>query len=292
MNRRRHAYLQLLRPANVATSASDVLAGFFYAGGGVGQAATALHLMAISACLYAGGVALNDVCDASRDKIDRPTRPIPSGMISRRRALLVATSLMIAGLTLAFWASTRTGLMAASLVVSIVLYNAVFKTSALGPAMMATCRALNLTMGMSHAFIPTAAVDQLPAGLLWLYIFSLTWFARQEVAIGSRRLLQASAVGLCLSTGGLVGLWWTVRAAHHGFVLLALPLFAIVTGYAFSAVGTQDPIDIQRGVKRFVLLIPVFDAGIAWACCGPLAALIVLTPLAPALYLARRFQVA
>lgn len=292
MNRRLHAHLQLLRPANVATSASDVLAGFFYAGGTAGQASTALLLIASSACLYAGGVALNDVCDAPRDQTNRPARPIPSGLVSRRRALLVALLLMLGGLSLAFLTSARTGAMAGSLIASIVLYNAVFKTSAMGPAMMATCRALNLALGMTHAFIPSSPIDLLPVGLLWLYIFSLTWFARQEVAIASRWLLQASGVGLCLSTCGLGCLWWTVKMPHPGFVLLALPLVAAVARNAWSAVKTRNSKDIQRGVKTFVLLIPVFDACIAWACCGPLTALMVLLPLAPAVYLARRFQVA
>ena len=52
------AYLELLRPANVTTALADVLAGFAVAGL-LNQAALPWLLLA-TACLYGGGIVLND----------------------------------------------------------------------------------------------------------------------------------------------------------------------------------------------------------------------------------------
>ena len=72
-------YLELVRPANVATALADVLAG--YAVAGLGNPGLGWLLLS-TACLYAGGVVLNDVFDRDLDRIERPERPIPSGRVS------------------------------------------------------------------------------------------------------------------------------------------------------------------------------------------------------------------
>jgi len=51
---------------------------------------------------YTGaGNALNDYCDAEIDRINRPERPVPQGIISRKGALIYAVVLFIAGSLLA-----------------------------------------------------------------------------------------------------------------------------------------------------------------------------------------------
>ena len=49
--------------------------------------------------LYGGGVVFNDVFDAELDKIERPERPIPSGLIKKAYAALFGIMLLIAGIT-------------------------------------------------------------------------------------------------------------------------------------------------------------------------------------------------
>ena len=73
-------YLELLRPANVVTALADVLAG--YAVAGLGDRRALYWLLGATACLYAGGVVLNDVFDRDIDRRERPERPIPSGRVS------------------------------------------------------------------------------------------------------------------------------------------------------------------------------------------------------------------
>src|SRR5688572_14019874 len=77
-------YFELVRPANVLTAIADVLAGYAVAAavGSAIEGAALAWLMISTACLYAGGVVLNDFFDRDIDAVERPERPIPSGRVA------------------------------------------------------------------------------------------------------------------------------------------------------------------------------------------------------------------
>ena len=83
-------YLVLIRIPNLFTSPSNVIVGF-------SQLvllnnanwATLLILILTSLLLYTVGIVLNDYIDRQIDRRERPTRPLPSGRISARSALVV-----------------------------------------------------------------------------------------------------------------------------------------------------------------------------------------------------------
>ena len=79
-------WLQLARVSNLPTVWSNVLLGFGIAlldarASVVGGFFTLLGLIIGTSLLYAGGMVLNDACDARVDALHRPDRPIPSGRI-------------------------------------------------------------------------------------------------------------------------------------------------------------------------------------------------------------------
>src|SRR5687767_10294196 len=90
-----------MRPANIVTAISDILAGIAIACFAVGIKWTGLSflppflLVLSTISLYGGGVVFNDVFDAELDKTERPERPIPSGLISKTSATLFATILLV-----------------------------------------------------------------------------------------------------------------------------------------------------------------------------------------------------
>src|SRR2546428_12895654 len=74
--------LALVRPPNVFTAVADSAAGLLLARrGGPVAGDPGLWCLAASACLYLGGIALNDYFDREVDAIERPERPIPSGAV-------------------------------------------------------------------------------------------------------------------------------------------------------------------------------------------------------------------
>src|SRR5436309_2569438 len=84
--------LALVRPPNVFTAVADSLAGLVLArraGPVLGD--PGLWCLAASACLYLGGIALNDYFDRAVDAVERPERPIPSGSVPPAVAAWPAT---------------------------------------------------------------------------------------------------------------------------------------------------------------------------------------------------------
>ncbi|MEZ4969103.1 MAG: UbiA-like protein EboC [Flavobacteriaceae bacterium] len=153
-------YLRLTRPANLPTAAADVLAGAAISGIFVGLSLNAdgntskmwniVLLVFSSVFLYAAGVVLNDVFDHKLDKTERPERPIPSGLVSVRSAAIFGGVLMNLGVLFSFLVGTVSGMVAVTLGLSILLYDAFGKHhSFLGPLNMGICRGLNLLLGIT-----------------------------------------------------------------------------------------------------------------------------------------------
>ena len=97
------AYLELTRPLNgVIAFISAWLGGMFASQGRVENIIDIrLLLVSISAlALLSAGNAINDYCDYNIDRINRPKRPLPSGRIRRRAALIFAIALVAIGIWL------------------------------------------------------------------------------------------------------------------------------------------------------------------------------------------------
>ena len=102
---RLHAWLQLVRLPNLFTVPGDPLVGYVLALWtlhgpeptpiSLGQA---LWVVLASVTLYAGGLISNDLFDLEEDRRDRPERPLPSGRVSVRSALVAAIVMFIGGI--------------------------------------------------------------------------------------------------------------------------------------------------------------------------------------------------
>src|SRR5690606_20787053 len=145
------------RPPNLPTAAADIMAGAAIAGvfatnwSLIPQETLVdlIVLMLASVFLYAGGVVLNDVFDLKIDKVERPERPIPSGVVSLKTASLFGGSLLVLGIVLSFLCHFYAGLASLGLAGAIVLYDALAKHHVIfGPLIMGLCRGLNLFLGM------------------------------------------------------------------------------------------------------------------------------------------------
>jgi len=118
-------YIQLLRPF---TLTAPFLAGFF----GVLVPVRELTLTHISAAVYVGltlalaqgcGQCLNQVADFELDKMIKPYRALPSGLVSREEALGLAWLLAIFSVGRAFTISTFFGLTVLTLLFFAVFYS-------------------------------------------------------------------------------------------------------------------------------------------------------------------------
>lgn len=288
--------MTLVRPANVVTAISDVLAGVAIAVlylGGAGSQPTlpVLLLVALSTVgLYGGGVVFNDVFDAKLDAIERPERPIPSGKVLPKQAVFFGGVLFATGIVMAGFIDVVPAVIAVSIVVMCLLYDKWAKHHVIaGPIAMGFCRGLNLLLGMS-LFAGMIPAIWLLAIIPVLYVAAITVISRGEVHGGRRAplvfaaLLYALVVGLIsyfgvLRSGGWLG--WTILLVFTAAIYRPL----------IKAIRTKAPADIRKSVKYGVLSL-IFMNAIWVAAAGMLGLTVFVLSLFPiSIWLSKMFSV-
>jgi 4-hydroxybenzoate polyprenyltransferase len=285
-------YVELVRPANVATALADVLAG--YAVAGMGDPGLLAWLLLSTACLYAGGVVLNDVFDRDLDRIERPERPIPSGRVPTRAAAGLGTFLLAAGVLSATFATPAAGIVAGATAACVLLYDAWGKRQGLlGPVNMGLCRALNLLLGIAAA--PAMLSEAWPLALLPLvYIAAVTAVSRGEVHGGGRGVTAYALISLSLVLVALAAVALgrgRVSAAGVAGVTLTLVLAWRVLPAFLGAYQDPTPGPIRHAIRTGVLSLVLLDAVIGASYGGALYSLVILATGLVAARLARLFAV-
>jgi hypothetical protein len=291
------ASFRLMRPANIVTSIADVLAGItisgFFTGG---FRFDLLHLAPVcllclsTVGLYGGGIVFNDVFDAGLDSVERPERPIPSGIISIKEASLLGSGLLLLGIVCAMKVNLISGIIALMITVAALLYDKWGKhQSFLGPVNMGLCRGLNLLLGIS---ILSAA-----PGSLWyfafvpvLYIASITMISRGEVHGGGRPLLYAAA-GFYLLVVGCIGYFAVSRNTALPTLLFLILFSGMIFPPLFSAIREPVGKNIGKAVKAGVIALIIMDASWAMAFGSLVLGLIILALLPVSLRLSKLFAV-
>jgi len=260
-------YATMCRPANVITAMADVLAGIsialFYTrpdAPGHFYLNTAL-LLITTAALYAGGIVFNDIFDADTDRVERPERVIPSGIISIKAAQTFGIVLFIIALISSILVNITAFLLAAVIALSALLYD--YKTKhhpIAGPLNMGICRGLNLLLGIS--LMPGLLNQHILLGAVPLiYIFAVTTISRDEVHGGKKKNLAAAFI-LYLLVFIILLIIGRYTKAYAGLLLL-LPFFISIMRPLYKAWQHPYAGNIIKAVKAGVLSIILLDA--AWA---------------------------
>ena len=298
------AFLELLRPPNVTTALADVLAGFAIAN--LGNSWTLPWLLIATACLYGGGVVLNDYFDRAIDAVERPERPIPSGRVRPAAAARFGASLLGVGVLAATRATREAALVACLIAGAILVYDTWSKHhSLLGPVTMGACRGLNLMLGV--AAVPAALSARWELGLLpFTYICAITAVSRGEVHGGRRQIAGfalvavAGVVTVLAVMGTGVDLWEapfgrsessTGRYPSPVSLLLTTALGWRVLRALWRAYQEADPVAIRLAVRTGVLSLVLLDAALAAIYAGTLYGLLVIGTALLAAGLARLFAV-
>jgi len=282
-------YIELARPANVATALADVLAGFAVTG--LANRGALPGLLLATACLYAGGVILNDVFDRNLDQQERPERAIPSGRVSVRGASIAAVILLGIGLVSAGLAATDGGPVALGVVAAVVLYNAWSKHRPLaGPLNMGLCRGLNFWLGMAAS--PGTIADHGLLGLLPMaYIAAVTLLSRGEVHGGDRATATVAITTVVGVIAALTILSVGAEVSVTGALLLTTALAWRIVPALDAARRIPSADTVRHAVRTGVLSLVLLDGVIAAAYAGMIYSLALLATAFLAGRLAREFAV-
>lgn len=252
------AWMRLLRLSNLPTVWTNAAAGAGLAAGvsahrpfvdelgrpvagpTIEVVARAVVLAGIAgSMLYAGGMALNDACDARVDLERGVPRPIPQGEIARGTAFAAAATMLGIGIALPILVGVVPFTVALGLALCVVGYDVLNKRLPAAIVLMGACRGLLLVLAAALVD-PRAAMAPFvlgPAAAITAYVVMVTACARGEHAAG----------------GG------TTRTVRTLALLLPAPLLGAAAGLltAKAAAGAADP--------RRIVLAAAFAAWLlAW----------------------------
>lgn len=282
-------FLQLARFPNTFTAMADIMAGVLIVSGFQFNLFSLGFLLLASASIYGAGCVLNDICDRKEDSITRPSRPLPSGVVSLPQAALFCVVLFGTGVCAAAMAGKTSLLLATCLIAVVITYDCLSKSVFIfGPLTMAACRSINLLLGMSVnlTFGHAAVFPFLTLG----YIYFLTWLATFETGKeqGAARWVIFCGIHFILS----VFLLLTVARYFHPDGLAYLLLVLLVSGpHLWKAALKPGSETAGKCVKWLVLSIPLLDAAYVAATHNWLYGLPVVFFLVPSLIFAKIFYV-
>jgi 4-hydroxybenzoate polyprenyltransferase len=244
--------------------------------------------------LYGGGVVLNDVFDADLDKRERPERPIPSGLISKRSAALFGTALLILGILAAAISgdsiSSYSTIIALVIAIGAVVYDRWAKHhSFLGPVTMGFCRACNLLLGISILGYSVPVFWHLAIVPL-IYIAAITMVSRGEVHGGKKTTLYFAMVLYVLVMLAIAFVGYSnaaLRSALPFLLILALMILVPLQ----NAIREPSGPNIGKAVKGGVIGIIALNAAWAAAFGDIFFAIAIILLLPVSILLARLFAV-
>ena len=294
-----------MRPANIVTSVADVLAGIGISGFFLRQdfalnQSWPVFLLCVSTIgLYGGGVVFNDVFDAKLDAVERPERPIPSGLITITEATMLGCLLLVAGIAAAAMWHPLSGLIALTIAIAALVYDKWGKHhKLLGPVNMGVCRGLNLLLGVSiysastpYSLYSPALIDSWYLAFVpIIYIASITMISRGEVHGGSKRTLYFAMVLYLVVTALILYFAWERKTLYlTAFFLLAFCW--MIMKPLTEAIREPAGKNIGKAVKAGVIGLILMDAAWASAFGAWYLAVIILLLLPLSMYLARLFAV-
>lgn len=219
--------------------------------------------MVASLCFYAAGLLWNDVFDASIDAKERPSRPIPSGRVSRMLVFLVGVGLAGLGLLLA-WNGFSVALVLLGL---ILFYNVLAKHIAwIGVITMGCCRGMNIYLGAATSW--PMGETPVVALLLWVmlfftgYIVLVSVIAKNEAVPGAKTgKVRFLAPLMCLLLVPLFlwfdrGVWW--------------PPIVVAMGLAAYLLRSLRVPELVAGLIRFLIplqcvcCLAMYESGCKW----------------------------
>ncbi|MHC4169676.1 MAG: UbiA family prenyltransferase [Planctomycetota bacterium] len=254
-------YAELARISNLPTCWTNVLTGCAI-GSVAGSNPVALSPVVILAIIismfYMGGMALNDLIDARIDRKQRPDRPIASGRISPRAALIFIATLFAIAAILLLIRFPHCIYLAVLLAAMIVLYDVTHKRFVCSVAFMASCRALIYIICAYGVFADSTKefwVNTATASsVLALYIALVTLVARSESKqqIDNRRWFSIAMMFLVPAAFAL-SLPTTIYPC-----LIAVILLIILSKAAMFVLS--EPPQVKQAVLTWLACICLLDS--------------------------------
>lgn len=288
-------YFLLIRLPNLFTLPSNILVGFAIASSltlTITSLVQALLLVTISILLYCVGLVLNDLFDYNIDKKERPDRPLASGKISRKIAIVLVTIFSVIALGLSILVSVPTFGISLVLIALIFGYDKYLKNTQAGPFTIAAARVMNVMLGTSASF---NNIDSFPQFVILVFVLTITFVYVSLIGFISKYEVQGFSenIKLYLIRVVIAGIISSITLfTFIGFFkyesLIILALFLFIMTKAVYRIENKDSKGIQQCIQKMIMSIIVLDSTYLSGIIGLAVGLAVLLLIAPLLIMSRK----
>lgn len=262
-------YIKLTRPLNTAITFASVCAAAFISAPASNIDWLQVILGALAAAIIAaGGNVHNDVLDIEVDKINRPERPLPQGLLSKRAASNFSAMLLTIGIFIGFFLGQIPSLITLTAALLLIVYNFKLKMTPLaGNIAISALTALAFIFG--GVLAGDACGGIIPAVFSLFFHFSREMVKDiQDIEGDKARPGATFARKYGVETASVI-------AALAMFILLLivpLPYFANLYNYKYliiSSIGVEIPLVwavyavLRKGSKRLAVVSKVLKFGMA-----------------------------
>jgi 4-hydroxybenzoate polyprenyltransferase len=259
-------YLRLVRIANVFTTVSNIILGYFFF--------TTINnldyfiivkLISISAMLYTGGMVLNDYFDIKIDKKERPWRPLPSNKITKKNALVIILFSFSYSLIFSFIMGSNTFIITLIMITLIFLYNKFLKNTIYGPINMGVIRSLNIVLGASQSIFllenSLLIFDirfLIPVFSEFFYVYAITILSKNETSEFSFNLYNIFPFVIIYLIIFFI-LFFILFNIFNYFSLIPLLIFFSIISYSQITL-LKKIITIQKSISNLIMMIVILDS--------------------------------
>lgn len=289
-------YLRLVRIANVFTTVSNIILGyFFFTNINNLDYFIIVKLIAISAMLYIGGMVLNDYFDIKIDKKERPWRPLSSNKITKKNALVIILFSFSYSLIFSFIMGLNTFIITLIMITLIFLYNKFLKNTIYGPINMGIIRSLNIVLGASQSIFLLEEDSLLifdarfliPVFSEFFYVCAITILSKNETKEFLFNFYNIFPFVIIYLMIFFVFLFILLNIFNY---LSLIPLLIFFSVISYSQITLlKKIITIQKSISHLIMMIVILDSvfitDIVGIYYGLTLSLLLITPI---LFLSRK----
>ena len=259
-------YLRLVRIANVFTTVSNIILGyFFFTNINNLDYFIIVKLISISALLYIGGMVLNDYFDIKIDKKERPWRPLSSNKITKKNALVIITFSFSYSLIFSFIMGSNTFIITLIIITLIFLYNKFLKNTIYGPINMGVIRSLNIVLGASQSiFLLEDSIllfdvrFLIPVFSEFFYVFAITILSKNETKEFFFNLYNIFPFVIIYLIIFFVFFFILLNIFNY---LSLIPLLIFLSIISYSQITLlKKIITIQQSISYLIMMIVILDS--------------------------------
>jgi len=257
-------YLKLVRIANVFTTVSNILLGyFFFTNINNLDYFIIVKVISISVFLYIGGMVLNDYFDIKIDKKERPLRPLPSNKITQKNALVIILFSFSYSLIVSFIVGSNTFILTLIMITLIFLYNKFLKNTIYGPMNMGVIRSLNIVLGTSQSL--SLSEESLfdvrfliPIFSEFFYVYAITILSKNETKEYFFNLYNIFPFVIIYLLIFFVFFFILLDIFNY---LSLIPLLIFFSMIVYSQISLlKKIITIQKSISHLIMMIVILDS--------------------------------